>query len=184
MTAPTSPTVLAVAASPTHTLSKPLRPSIELVAGEGVVDDAHRGTTVKHRSRVAADPTQPNLRQLHLIHAELFEELSEKGFTVTPGMMGENVTTRGIDLLALSRGTLLRIGDTVEVEVTGLRNPCMQLDGLAEGLMQAVLDRDADGGLIRKAGIMGVVRVGGTVAPGDAIEAVAPEGPFVALERV
>ena len=184
MTAPTSPTVLAVAASPTHTLSKPLRPSIELVAGEGVIDDAHRGTTVKHRSRVAADPAQPNLRQVHLVHAELFEELAEKGFTVTPGMMGENVTTRAIDLLGLSRGTRLRIGATVDLEVTGLRNPCTQLDGLADGLMQAVLDRDADGSLIRKAGIMTIVRVGGTIEPGDAIEVEAPEGRFVPLERV
>jgi MOSC domain-containing protein YiiM len=173
-----------VALSPTHTFSKQRRPEIRLLAGLGVEGDAHLGVTVKHRSRVAADPTQPNLRQIHLIHAELFDELSHKGFTVAVGEMGENVTTSGIDLLNLPRRTLLHLGREAVVEVTGLRNPCKQLDDFLPGLMRAVLDRDADGGLVRKAGIMGVVRAGGWVRPGDPIHVEVPPEPHEKLERV
>ena len=162
--------------SATHTFSKPPRGSIRLVAGLGVEGDAHMGETVKHRSRVKADPTQPNLRQVHLIHAELHDELRAKGFEVKPGDMGENVTTRGIDLLGLPTGALLRLGAEAVVRVTGLRNPCAQLDNFQDGLMQAVLDRDAEGNLVRKAGIMGVVVTGGEVRPGDAITVELPEG--------
>jgi MOSC domain-containing protein YiiM len=142
------------------------------------------GETVKHRSRVAADPTAPNLRQVHLIHAELHDELSAAGFRVEPGDMGENVTTRGIDLLTLPRGTRLLLGRDAVVEITGLRNPCAQLDRFQNGLMQAVLGRDADGNLVRKAGIMGIVVAGGEVRPGDAIRAVLPPEPHLKLERV
>jgi MOSC domain-containing protein YiiM len=179
-----SAAILAVHLSPTHTMRKYAAPSIQLVEGLGVVGDAHAGATVKHRSRVAADPTQPNLRQVHLVHSELFDELGLQGFQITPGLIGENVTTRGIDLLGLPRGALLRLGADAVVEVTGLRNPCIQLDGIQDGLMRACLGRDADGEPIRKAGIMGVVRMGGVVRPGDAIGVTLPPGPHEKLLRV
>jgi MOSC domain-containing protein YiiM len=161
-----SANVLAVSSSPTHTMRKTNQASIRLLTGLGVEDDAHQGITVKHRSRVARDPSQPNLRQVHLIHAELHAELAAKGFAVAYGQMGENITTHGIDLLKLPKGTLLRIG-TAQLEVTGLRNPCAQLDGIQSGLMQAVLETDTQGNLIRKAGIMAVVREGGIVLPSE-----------------
>ena len=158
--------------------------TVRLVAGQGVDGDAHRGATVKHRSRVARDPSQPNLRQVHLIHAELFEELRARGFAVAPGDLGENVTTRGIDLLGLPAGTRLHLGDTAVVEVTGLRNPCVQLDRFQQGLMAALLDRGADGALVRKAGIMSIVLAGGDVRPGDAIRIALPAPPHAALVPV
>jgi len=176
--------VTAVAASPGHTFSKPTVPSITLLAGLGVAGDAHNGATVKHRSRVRRDPTQPNLRQVHLIHVELHDELRAAGFEVGPGDLGENVTTRGVDLLALPAGTLLRLGDEAVVEVTGLRNPCVQLDAFQTGLTAAVLDRDEQGELVRKAGVMSVVRAGGDVRPGDAIAIELPIGPRHPLEVV
>ncbi len=160
--------VVSVASSGTHRFSKQVQPAIRLLAGLGVVDDAHQGVTVKHRSRVARDPTQPNLRQVHLVHAELFAELAAKGFEVRPGDVGENVLTEGLDLLGLPRGARLRLGEAL-VEVTGLRNPCRQLDEFQPGLMAATLDRDAAGGLVRKAGVMAVVIEGGTVRAGDPI---------------
>jgi MOSC domain-containing protein YiiM len=172
---------MAVARSATHTLSKPNAASIRLLAGLGVENDAHLGETVQHRSRVARDPSQPNLRQVHLIHSELFEELRAAGFEITAGQMGENVTTSGLDLLALPVGTRLHLGDTAILEVTGLRNPCAQLDRIQQGLMKATLDRDTDGHLIRKAGIMGVVLVGGDVRPGDPIEVELPPLPYQPL---
>ena len=175
--------VIAVASSGAHGFSKDVQPEIILEVGLGVRGDAHQGVTVKHRSRVRQDPTQPNLRQVHLIAAELHEELAAKGFRVGPGSMGENVTTCGLDLLALPRGTLLHLGDAV-VEVTGLRNPCAQLNDHQPGLMSAVLDRAADGSLVLRAGIMGVVRQGGTVRPGDAVSATLPPLPHEALRRV
>lgn len=173
-----------VCRSPDHTLAKVLQGSIRLVEGMGVEGDAHFGRTVKHRSRVRQDPTQPNLRQVHLIHAELHEELRDRGLPVEPGQMGENVTTRGIDLLGLPRGTLLRLGDEAQVRVTGLRNPCSQLDSIHAGLMEATLNRDADGRLVRKAGIMSVVVHGGVVVPGAAISVELPPEPHVELDRV
>ncbi|MBK1670694.1 MOSC domain-containing protein [Rhodovibrio sodomensis] len=173
-----------VAASAAHTFSKQPVPAIELVAGIGVSGDAHAGETVKHRSRVARDPSQPNLRQVHLIHGELLDALTARGFDVAPAALGENLTSRGIDLLALSTGTVLLLGTAAAVEVTGLRNPCRQLDAYRSGLMQAVLDRDAEGRLLRLAGVMAVVRTGGTVRPGDAIEARPPDGPYRPLEPV
>ena len=176
--------VAAVHRSRDYTFGKATVHEIELIAGLGVADDVHAGTTVRHRSRVARDPTQPNLRQVHLIHAELHDELATRGFDVAAGAMGENVTTRGIDVLTLARGTRLHLGPDAVVEVTGLRNPCAQLDRLLPGLTQAVLDRDDDGALVRKAGIMGVVVTGGVVASGDRIAVVAPDGPFVALAPV
>jgi MOSC domain-containing protein YiiM len=164
-------TVVAVASRPEHAVSKVPREVITLVEGLGVEGDTHAGVTVQHRSRVRADPTQPNLRQVHLIGAELHEELVARGFSaVGPAVMGENVTTRGIDLLALGAGTRLRLGAHAIVEVTGLRNPCTQLDGIQDGLMAATLDRASDGSLIRRAGVMGVVVAGGVVRPGDPID--------------
>jgi hypothetical protein len=177
-------TVTAVFRSPTHTMRKTLEPSIQLLAGLGVDGDAHAGVTVKHRSRVAADPTQPNLRQVHLIHGELHDQLRTRGFQVQAGEMGENITTRGLDLLALPVGSRLQIGNEAILEITGLRNPCVQLDVLEPGLMEAVLGRDANGNLIRKAGIMGVVIAGGLVLAGDEILVELPPEPHRALERV
>jgi MOSC domain-containing protein YiiM len=161
--------VIAVSHSATHTLSKPNRGHIRLLAGLGVEGDAHLGETVKHRSRVARDPSQPNLRQVHLLPAELHDELRSAGFEVSAGQLGENVTTRGVDLLALPTGTRLHLGSTAVVEVTGLRNPCAQLDRIQPGLMAATLGRDAKGKLVRKAGVMGIVLAGGEVWPGDPI---------------
>ena len=177
-------TVTAVSRSGTHTMSKPNAASLLLVAGLGVDGDAHNGKTVKHRSRVRRDPSQPNLRQVHLIHAELHDELRAVGFDVFPGQMGENVTTRGLDLLALPTGTRLHLGDGAVIQVTGLRNPCVQLDGLAEGLMAATLDRDEQGNLVRKAGVMGVVLIGGRVRAGNSIRIELPDEPRVPLEPV
>lgn len=178
-------TVAAVSLSPGHTFGKVPRERIRLLAGLGVEGDAHRGETVKHRSRVARDPDQPNLRQVHLIHGELHDELRGMGFVVNPGEMGENVTTRGIALLALPAGTRLRIGGDAVVEVTGLRNPCAQLDHFQPGLMRACLDRDGHGGLVRKAGVMAIVVTGGDVRPGDGIAVELPPEPHHrALEPV
>lgn len=176
--------VVAVCAGAAHDFSKPVRPSIRLLAGLGVQGDAHLGVTVQHRSRVAIDPTQPNLRQLHLIHAELFDELRSAGFELGPGQIGENITTRGIDLLDLPRGARLLIGAGAVVEVTGLRNPCAQLDRFQPGLMAATLGRAADGTLLRKAGVMAIVLAGGDVRAGDAIRVEHPAGAHLPLERV
>jgi MOSC domain-containing protein YiiM len=178
------PKVIAVHRNETYSFSKPTRPSIRLIAGLGVEGDVHCGATVKHRSRVERDPTQPNLRQVHLIHSELFDELRRAGFSVTPGDIGENVTTRGIDLLSLPAGTRLRLGTEAVVEVAGLRNPCYQLDDFQKGLMAATLDRDASDGLVRKAGIMAVVRQGGKVRAGDAIDVELPPEPHQPLRPV
>lgn len=175
--------VVAVARDGGHHFSKQLVASIDIVAGQGVIGDAHSGVTVKHRSRVRADPTQPNLRQVHLIHSELFAELAAKGFEVSPADLGENIATSGIDLLALPRDTLLHIG-TVTLQVTGLRNPCAQIENFQPGLLAAVLDRAPDGELTRKAGVMTIVLAGGTVSPGDAIGIELPPLPHHKLERV
>ena len=180
----TTGTVTAVSRRASHAVSKDNEASILLVPGVGVEGDAHAGETVQHRSRVARNPDQPNLRQVHLIHGELHEELVAKGHRIEPGQMGENVTTRGVDLLALPSGTRLHLGEAAVVELTGLRNPCSQLDGLYPGLMQATLDRTADGELVRKAGVMGIVLTGGEVRPGDTIEVVYPEGAAAPLAPV
>lgn len=177
-------TVTAVSRGAIHSLGKPAQPVVRLLAGLGVEGDAHLGETVQHRSRVVRDPTQPNLRQVHVMHAELHDELRAAGFRVEAGDLGENITTRGVDLLGLPTGARLRIGDTAVVEVTGLRNPCSQLDRHQPGLMAAVLDRDGHGRLIRKAGIMGIVLAGGEVRPGDPIRVDPPPGPHRPLEPV
>ncbi len=177
-------TVTAVSRSATHTMTKPNDDSIRLLEGLGVEGDAHLGTTVKHRSRVKRDPNQPNLRQVHLIHEELHDELRGQGFELSPGQMGENVTTRGVDLLGLPTGTRLHLGESAVIEVTGLRNPCAQLDEIQQGLMAATLGRDDDGNLIRKAGVMAIVLAGGEIRPNDPIRVEVPAEPHTPLDPV
>lgn len=167
-----------------HAFSKVSRDSIRLVAGLGVAGDAHAGATVQHLSRVARDPTAPNLRQVHLIHGELHDELNARGFAVDPGDMGENVTTRGVDLLRLPTGAVLRLGEEAIVEMTGLRNPCAQLGRFRRGLLPAVLGRDENGVVVRRAGVMAVVLAGGEVGPGDLISVELPPRPHVRLAPV
>lgn len=180
----TIPCVVGVSCGAEHTFSKAKQPSIRLLSGLGVAGDAHAGRTVKHRSRVAADPTQPNLRQVHLIHAELFDALGDRGFKLAAGGLGENITTRGVYLLGLPTYTRLYLGAEAIVEITGLRNPCAQLEQVQPGLLAAVLDRDAEGTLFRKAGVMGIVLAGGKVRPGDRIQVEVPPEPHRRLERV
>lgn len=168
------PVVVAVARDGQHRFSKQPVDAVRLVAGLGIEGDAHAGVTVQHRSRVARDPSQPNLRQVHLIHAELLDEVDEAGFTVPPGAMGENITTRGLDLLGLSTGTLLTLGEAAVIEITGLRNPCTQIDAYEAGLLKRMVGRDADGAIVRRAGVMAVVRAGGVVRPGDPIRVAEP----------
>ena len=164
--------IVAVHRKPTHSFSKTTVASIELVPGHGVRDDAHYGVKVKHRSRVARDPSQPNLRQVHLLHEELFSEILDAGLRVLPGQMGENITTRGLDLLSLSAGTRLRLGTRAVVELTGLRNPCAQIEEFSPGLLAVVSGRAAGGSVVRKAGVMAIVLEGGLVRAGDPIETV------------
>ena len=177
-------TVISVNCSTTYTFSKPNQVSVRLLAGLGVEGDAHMGATVKHRWEAAQTPNKPNLRQVHLIHAELFEELRAAGFAISPGQMGENITTRGVDLLGLPTGTRLQLGKTAVVELTGLRDPCSQLDGLQPGLKAAVLDYAADGKPIGKAGVMSIVLVSGEVKAGDPIVVEMPAEPYRPLEPV
>jgi MOSC domain-containing protein YiiM len=179
-----TPQVVAVAAGAEHGFSKQIRPVVHLVEGLGVEGDAHLGVTVQHLSRVRRAPHEPNLRQVHLIQAELFEEVLSAGHRVLPGQLGENVTTSGLDLLGLPAGTVLVLGDTAEVQLTGLRNPCRQIDAFQPGLLQQVLGRDADGAVVRRAGVMGVVRRGGEVRPGDPVTVVPPEPPHRPLDLV
>ena len=175
--------VAAVHRSSEHGFSKQPQDAITLVEGIGVSGDAHAGTTVQHRSRVAADPSQPNLRQVHLIHGELFDALREAGHAVEPGQLGENITTRGVDLLALPVGARLLIGEAV-ITVTGLRNPCQQINDFQPGLLKRLVHTDGDGAVVRLAGVMGIVSRGGSVAPGDPIEVQLPPSPHFPLTRV
>jgi len=172
--------VVAVSRSAVHGFAKVNQDVVRLAAGVGVEGDVHSGAAVQHRSRREPNPP-PNLRQVHLMQTELFDELAGRGFTVAPGNLGENVSTRGIDLLSLPVGTRLHLGEAAVVELTGLRNPCTQIDGHQDGLMRAVLDRDADGNLVRKAGVMGVVLVSGLVRPADVIGVELPAGPHTPL---
>jgi MOSC domain-containing protein YiiM len=179
-----SGTVVAVSRDATHRFSKANQSSIRLLAGLGVEGDAHLGVTVQHRSRVAQDPTQPNLRQVHLIQAELFDELHGAGYEVRPGDLGENVTTSGLDLLGLPVGAVLRLGEDARVEITGLRNPCLQIDAFRTGLLKKVVGRDESGQLVRRAGIMGIVLTPGEIHVGDRVEVTLPAAPHRPLERV
>lgn len=175
------PTIISLSRDSAHNFSKPPVQQLTLLAGLGIEGDAHAGRTVQHRYDQRKNPAAPNLRQVHLIHAELFEELADQGFTVRPGQLGENVTTRGIDLLGLSRGTRLRLGSEAVIEITGLRSPCKYIDGLAKGLMAAMLDKAPDGSVIRKSGVMAVVVSGGEVRVGDGIELASVPLEFEAL---
>lgn len=175
------PSVFAVSSSPDHSFSKPNRASIRLVAGIGVAGDAHSGELIKHRYLVGKDATQPNLCQVHLIHTELFDHLASHGHTVAAGDLGENITTASIDLLALPTGTLLRLGPEAVIELTGLRNPCVQIDAFQPGLMRRLRYRDQDGNYVRIAGVMGVVLADGEVQPGDTIAIDRPSEPHVPL---
>ena len=177
-------TVVAVARDDAHRFSKPTLDEIRIIAGLGVAGDSHAGVTVKHRSRVRRDPTVPNLRQVHLIHQELLDEVEGYGYTVHPGDMGENITTRGIDLLGLPEATLLHIGPEVVVRITGLRNPCSQIDNYQPGLLKHMVQKLDDGALVRKAGVMSVVEVGGLVRPGDPIRVELPAGEHLPLQPV
>ena len=182
--APARGVVVAVHRSPVHEVAKDAQDHIALVAGHGVEGDAHAGAMVQHRSRVRRGDVKPNLRQVHLLHAELHDELRTAGFDLVPGQMGENVTTSGTALLELPTGTLLHLGAQAVVEVTGLRNPCWQLDTIQQGLMAACLDRDARGHTVRKAGVMAVVRSPGEVRPGDPIGVELPPGRPLRLKPV
>jgi len=168
--------IVSVNCSGVHEFSKPPRASITLIEGLGVEGDAHLGVTVQHLSRIKRDPTVLNLRQVHLIHAELHDEMRAEGFEVGAGDLGENITTRGIDLLGLPLNARLHLGPDAVVEVKGLRNPCYQIDDFRKGLLKVCIDKDADGNMVCKAGIMGVVIAGGAVKPGDAIRVELPEG--------
>ncbi|MCW5668645.1 MAG: MOSC domain-containing protein [Hydrogenophaga sp.] len=176
--------VLAVHRSPLHQFSKDRVHAITLLEGLGVQGDAHCGATVQHLSRVARDPSRPNLRQVHLLQAELFATLARQGHTVHPGELGENITTEGIDLLELSTGTELQLGREARVRITGLRNPCVQIDRFQPGLRAAVLDRTADGELVRKAGVMAVVLHGGEISAQDRIQVLRSPVPHVPLRPV
>lgn len=184
MTEPLSARVVAVSRDDEHRFSKPTRDSITLIAGIGVEGDAHSGTTVQHLSRVKRDPQSPNLRQVHLIHAELFDEMADRGHDVAPGALGENITTAGVDLLGLPRGTRLAIGDDAVIELTGLRNPCSQIDGVSKGLMKELVYVDDGGTTVRLAGVMSVVLHGGEVRPGDGIRIIPPRGAHEPLQPV
>lgn len=176
--------VVAVSRSPEYTFTKLNQPFIRLIAGHGIEADVHAGKTVKHRSRVARDPSQPNLRQVHLMHDELHEELRAEGFDVHAGQLGENITTRGVDILAVPTGTTLRLGGEAVVEVTGLRNPCVQIDDFRRGLLKRVTPKGEDGNVVRLGGIMSVVRAGGVVRPGDPISVELPAEPHRPLAPV
>lgn len=178
-----APRVIAVHVGPRHSFSKPSVGEIELHEGLGVADDAHYGATVQHRSRVAADPSQPNLRQVHLIHAELFDELEVAGHRVAPGQLGENITTRGIELLDLPVGARLAMGDAV-VTITGLRNPCRQINDFQDGLLKRLVRTDDEGRVVRLAGVMGVVARSGVVHAGAEIAVELPPEPHHPLTRV
>jgi MOSC domain-containing protein YiiM len=176
--------VVSVSRDDAHRFTKPAVSEIRLIEGWGIEGDTHAGTTVQHRSRVARDPSQPNLRQVHLIHAELFDEVRRHGYEVRPGELGENITTAGLDLLALPAGTVLHLGESAKIRLTGLRNPCDQINGLAPRLMQELVGRGPDGAVVRKAGVMSVVIAGGVVRPGDSIRAELPEGEHEPLQPV
>ncbi|MDG2168509.1 MAG: MOSC domain-containing protein [Opitutales bacterium] len=179
-----SPKVISVSSSESHTFSKPTKESIRLLKGLGVEGDAHSGETVKHRSRVTADPTKPNLRQVHLLHNELLDELRSKGFDLNPGDLGKNILTEDIDLLALPRGTILKLGNEAVIQVKGLRNPCHQIEAFQTGLLANVVETTKEGDPIKKAGIMGIVLEGGTIKVDDEIEIELPPIPHKKLERV
>ena len=178
-----APTVIAVAASPTHSFSKTRLPAITLVAGLGIKGDAHYGATLQHLYDKRKDPNQPNTKQVHLIHSELFDEVAQKGFTVTPGDLGENITTRGINILSLPEGAQLNIGDCI-ITLTGLRGPCKKINRFGDNLLNEMIVPRDGGPPILKCGVMGVIGRGGEIKPGDAIKVILPDGPHINMKRI
>ncbi len=177
------PTVIAVASDNAHNIVKPVRDSIRLIAGWGVEGDAHAGTTVQHRYDKRRNPDAPNLRQVHLMHAELFDQVAALGLTVKPGQMGENITTRNINILNLPRGTQLKIGEAI-IEITGLRNPCKYLNQIAPGLLTACMAKHEDGSNFPQSGVMGIIIADGEVKAGDKIHIMTPPKPHERLKPV
>lgn len=173
--------VVAVASDTAHNFAKPPRDFISLIAGQGVENDAHCGKTVQHLSDKQKNPNAPNLRQVHLMHSELFQELAAQGIQVSAGQMGENITTEGLDILNLPLGTVLKIGSKAEIEITGLRSPCRKLNTIDPGLLKAVVKKHAGGASVQS-GIMSIVRTGGQIAPGDAIQVIYPKGAQIPLQ--
>lgn len=179
-----SPHVAAVHRSARHAFTKHAEACITLLAGLGVEGDAHCGHTVQNRYLKRLDSSRPNLRQVHLLQAELLDELRTQGFEVSAGGLGENISTRGLDMLSLARGTRLHIGADAIVELTGLRAPCVQIDRFRNGLKAQVTTRDARGASIIKAGVMGIVLRGGAICGDDVIVVRPPDGPHAPLEPV
>jgi len=179
-----SPFILGVFASRSHKFSKPGRDAVTLIEGLGIEGDSHFGATVQHIYDARRDPARPNARQVHLIQAELLDEVNAKGFRVQPGDLGENVSTRGIDLLCLPARTRLTLGPDAVIELTGLRNPCFQIDKFQKGLLAVVNNKAPGGGTIRRAGVMSVVLQGGVVRPDDSITVELPAGPHEKLAPI
>ncbi len=176
--------IVSLSRSPIHAFSKDGATTLRLIAGIGIEGDAHAGQRVQHRSRVAVDPTQPNLRQVHLLHAELLHDLKAKGFSIRPGQLGENILTQDIDLLGLPTGARLALGDEAEIEITGLRNPCRQIESFESGLLEHVAYRDESGNLVRLVGVMAVVLTAGEILLGDPIRIRLPAPPHRSLAPV
>jgi MOSC domain-containing protein YiiM len=172
-----TPQVTSVSLNPLHTFSKRPVPEIRILAHHGVEGDAHAGEKVQHLYRVRKNPNAPNLCQVHLIAEEFLEELRTQNFPIEPGQLGENIIVRSLDLCSLSVGATLRLGSDALIEITGLRDPCNQLNTLRPGLMKACLARSLDGTLIRKAGVMAIALVSGSVRPGDPIHLTLPPHP-------
>jgi hypothetical protein len=177
-------TVRALHRSAEYTFSKETCPSLELIAGIGVADDVHAGAAVRHRSRVERDPLQPNLRQVHLFDSELLDLLSGEGFALTPGVLGENITTSGLAALSLPTGTLLRVGPKALLALTGIRNPCAQIEARFPGLLKRMVHRTELGDLVRLTGAMAVVVQPGTIHEGDRIAVQLPPGDPQPLQLV
>ena len=176
--------VFSVSKKSTHEFSKEIQEKIKLITMHGVDGDAHAGKYVKHRSRVKKDPNQLNIRQVHLMTSELLEEFQGVGHHIKPGDLGENITTVGIDLINLPKGTILKIGPEAEVEITGLREPCKQIEDFQNGLLKRVISKNNSGKLDVKSGVMSIVTQGGTVRPGDKIKVIYPNQPHVELKFV
>ncbi|MGW6281711.1 MOSC domain-containing protein [Kribbella sp. NPDC055071] len=176
--------VVGVSRNAEHRFSKPAVDSIRLIEGIGIEGDAHAGATIQHLHPMRLDPTRPNLRQVHLIQFELYDELRTLGYDVNPGQLGENVTTHGVDLLGLPEGTRLRIGPDAVVQVTGLRSPCHQINNFRPGLLKEVIHTDDEGNVVRKTGVMSIVVSGGIIRPDDPITVDLPAAPHRPLEVV
>lgn len=170
------PHVIGVHVGSAHTFSKTSQDVIRLIENHGVEGDAHAGSCDQHLFHIRRFGEQPNLRQVHLIQAEFFDEVAEKEHVVRSGELGENITTRSVDLLNLPTGTRLQLGRDAIIELTGLRNPCHQIDQFQEGLLQHCKEATPNG-VVRKAGVMAIVLHGGDVKANDRIMVDLPAGP-------